>query len=91
MTWVLVSHGGRHGCIPHWDVNVITCPTVRLTWDLFVAIIGNKLKQNEAQSARVDSKHKGVNQPSKYVTRVQQDVPLVEFMYLVLTRMPGES
>ena len=37
-----------------------------------VIIIQTNLKQNEAQSARVD-------------------VPLVEFMYLVFTRMPGES
>ena len=33
------------------------------------------LKQNEAQSARVESTHKGVNQRSKYVTQVQQQRP----------------
>ena len=76
------------------------------------------LKQNEAQSARAESTHKGGNQRSKYVTQAQQrrpesptvtltwhtckskvqrpkrnpdDVPLVEFMYLVFTRMPDES
>jgi len=36
-----------------------------------------KSKTNEAESARVESTHK--------------DVPLVEFMYLVFTCMPGES
>ena len=30
------------------------------------------LKQNEAQSARAESTHKGVNQRSKYVTQIQQ-------------------
>ena len=51
------------------------------------------LKQNEAQSAREQSTHKGVNLRSKYVTQVQQheDIPLVEFIYLVFTRKPGES
>ena len=79
------------------------------------------LKQNEAQSARAESTHKGVNYRSKYVTQVQQrpesptvnltwharkhrvhnfhqryilcisGVPVVEFMYLVFTRMPVES
>ena len=33
------------------------------------------LKQNEAQSARAESTHKGVNQRSKYVTEVQQQRP----------------
>ena len=33
------------------------------------------LKQNEAQSARAESTHKGVNQRSKYVTQVQQQRP----------------
>ena len=42
---------------------------------LFQSMIEN-LKQNEAQSARAESTHK--------------DVPLVQFMYLVFTRMPGE-
>ena len=36
-----------------------------------------KSKTNEAESARVESTHKAV--------------PLVEFMYLVFTCMPGES
>ena len=44
------------------------------------------LKQNEAQSARAESTHKGVNWRSNL-----EDVPLGEFMYLVFTRMPGES
>ena len=39
------------------------------------------LKQNEAQSARAESTHKVV----------LEDVPLVEFMYLIFTRMSGES
>ena len=30
------------------------------------------MKQNEAQSARAQSKNKGVNQDSKYVTQAQQ-------------------
>ena len=38
-----------------------------------------------------ESTHKGVNQRSEDVTLVHKDVPLVEFMYLVFTRMPGES
>ena len=53
-----------------------------------------------------ESTHKGVNHLSKVVTQAQQqrpesstvtptwqaeDVPLVEFMYLVFTRRPGES
>ena len=33
------------------------------------------LKQNEANSARAESTHKGVNQRSKYVTQVQQQRP----------------
>ena len=33
------------------------------------------LKQNEAQSARAESTHKGVNQRSKYVTQAQQKRP----------------
>ena len=33
------------------------------------------LKQNEAQSARAQSTHKGVNQRSKYITQVQQQRP----------------
>ena len=33
------------------------------------------LKQNEAQSAHAESTHKGVNQPSKYATPVQQQRP----------------
>ena len=33
------------------------------------------LKQNDAQSARVESTHKGVNQHSKYATQVQQQRP----------------
>ena len=51
------------------------------------------LKQNEAQSDRAESTHEGVNQGSKDVTQTSffEDVPLVEFMYLVFTRMPGES
>ena len=41
-------------------------------------IVLNKSKQNEAQSARAESTQK-------------KNVLLVEFMYLVFTRMPGES
>ena len=56
------------------------------------------LKQDKAQSSR-DSTHKGVDQRSKVVTQAQQqrpespteNVPLAEFLYLVFTRMPGES
>ena len=33
------------------------------------------LKQNEAQSVRAESTHKGGNQRSKYVTQVQQQRP----------------
>ena len=33
------------------------------------------LKQSEAQSARAESTHKGVNQHSKYVTQAQQQRP----------------
>ena len=33
------------------------------------------LKQNEAQSARAESTHRGDNQRSKYVTQVQQQRP----------------
>ena len=42
---------------------------------------GKNLKQNEAQSARAESTHKGVNQRSKDVTQTQptsEDVPLVD-------------
>ena len=46
------------------------------------------MKQNEAQSTCAESTNKGVNLHLKYVT--QEDVRLVEFMYLVFTRMPGE-
>ena len=57
------------------------------------------LKPNEAQSARAESTCKGVNECSNYTTQVQQQrpesptwgLPLVEFMYLVFTRMPGDS
>ena len=63
------------------------------------------MKQNEAQSARAKSTHKGVNQRLKDVTEAQQhqsyilkgtqtppvDVPLADFMYLVFTSMPNES
>ena len=55
---------------------------------------GNKnRKQNEAQSARAESTHKGGNQRSKNGIQLQviSTVPLVTFMYLVFTRMPGES
>ena len=51
-----------------------------------------------------DLTNKGVNSRAKYATQVQQqrpesptvtltwhEVPLVEFMYLAFTRMPGES
>jgi len=39
-------------------------------------VLKNKnLKQNEAQSARAESAHKGVNWRSKYVTQVQQQRP----------------
>ena len=36
---------------------------------------GTNLKQNEAQSARAEPTHKGVNQRSKYVTQVQLQRP----------------
>ena len=45
----------------------------------------------------MESTHEGVNSRSKYVTRVEirntstSSSCLVEFMYLVFTRMPGES
>ena len=42
------------------------------------------LKQNEAQSARAESTHKGVNQLSKCVTQVQQkrpEQPMVTFTW----------
>ena len=39
------------------------------------------VKQNKAQSTYAESTNKGVNLHLKYVT--QEDVPLVEFMYLV--------
>ena len=35
-------------------------------------VVGTNLKQNEAQSARAESTHKGVNQSSKDVTQAQQ-------------------
>ena len=35
------------------------------------------LKQNEAQSVRAESTHKGVNQHSKYVTQLQQQLLLL--------------
>ena len=45
--------------------------------------------------ARAESTHKGVNHRLEYVIQVQQQRPeavaLVECMYLVFTRMPGES
>ena len=44
-------------------------------------LILKDLKQNEAQTARAESTHKGINECSKYV----------EFMYFVFTRMAGES
>ena len=58
----------------------------------------NGLKQNEAQSARAESTHKGVNKRSKDVTQTQQQrrespqghVLLVEFMSLVFTCMSDE-
>ena len=52
--------------------------------------LGLDVKQNEAQSARAESTHKGGNYRSKDVTQ-PEDVPLVEFVYLVFTRMPCES
>ena len=55
----------------------------------------NSLKQNEAQSesACAESTNKGVNQHSKLRchTTLPDDVPLVKFMYLVFTYLPGES
>ena len=54
-------------------------------------LLAANLKQNEAQSTHAEPTPKGVNWRSKYVTHVQQDVPLVECMYLVFTHMPGES
>ena len=42
-----------------------------------LAALHTNVKQNGAQSARAESTHK--------------DVPLVEFMYLVFTCMPGDS
>ena len=73
-----------------WKCMPVLCCLVKISlllnlfvfWSNFVS-----LKQNEAQSARAESKHKGVNQCLK----PREDVPLVEFMYLVFTRMPGES
>ena len=45
-------------------------------FDIFCKLIWIKnLKQDEAQSARLESTHKGVNQSSKYVTQVQQQRP----------------
>ena len=48
-----------------------------LTWTELCgeAITGKSLKQNEAQSARARSTHKGVNKRSKYVTQIQQQRP----------------
>ena len=48
-----------------------------LVFDILIYIFKKKknLKQNEAQSARAESKHKGVNQRSKYVTQVRQQRP----------------
>ena len=46
---------------------------------------GTTLKQNEAQGARAESTHKGE------LIGAFIEVPLVEFKYLVFTRMPGES
>ena len=59
--------------------------------------IVTNLKQNEAQSARAKSAHKGVNWRLKDVTQAQQQkyesshVPLVKLMYLVFIRTPGEN
>ena len=56
--------------------------------------IVTNLKQNEAQSTRAKSAHKGVNWRSKDVTQAQQQryessqVPLVEFIYLVFICTP---
>ena len=43
------------------------------------------LKQNEAHSARAEPTHKGV------ISSRKDNYILVEFMYLVFTRMPGQS
>ena len=68
-------------------------------------ILDNYLKQNEAQSACAESTNKGINPRSKHVTQTKTwaaygkshlvsifwECPLVGFLYLVFTRMPGES
>ena len=69
-------------------------PPVSSTFLSFFFFRGDKnRKQNEAQSARAESTHKGDNQRSKNGIQLQviSTVPLVAFMYLVFTRMPGES
>ena len=46
-------------------------------------VMGTNLKQNEAQSARAESTHKGVNQRSQYVTQVLQQRPELPVLFCV--------
>ena len=46
-------------------------------------VVGTNLKQNEAQSARAESTHKGVNQRSQYVTQVLQQRPELPVLFCV--------
>ena len=103
-------------CLCRWMFGIISwhsglLPSAR---NCQLGFITTYLKQNETQSARAESTHKGVNQRSKYAAQVQQrpESPtvtltwhackykihklhqrcsLMELMYLVFTRMPGES
>ena len=84
---------GNHSCKPA----SLNRPIHKHT--MFRFLRSTNLKQNEAQSSRADSTHKGVNQRSKDVTQAQQqrpkspteNVPVAGLMYLVFTRLPGES
>ena len=58
----------------------------------FIYVSVKNLKQDEAQTAHAESTHK-LHQRYilKTICHISEDVPLVEFMYFVFTRMPGES
>ena len=70
---LLLDDAGNRKCAAH--LVSLTFFTTEICTTKSGITTSKNLKQNEAQSARTESIHKGVNQRSKYVTEVQQQRP----------------